>query len=248
MKIPNTMKPWAKSVGRSKYGKKILENIQKEERIYGAVETDFWKRLRKIYATKPKATIDEHVAMIHEAVAGTNGSKPLFLKGGAAKHSEKILGKLEPIEGRRFNTSDYRRLGLKDVDEIGLTNALEDDSIPLAEKDLGRPGWFTFSVFSVDLNPGKYKLKETLEIVGLLLQDKTPPHVYWQYELAEQKKTYCPTVLDAGDCQFFEPSPKTADTGTTRPTGLGQQGIREAVHASGTVRIKQRKVIYYKRP
>lgn len=249
MQIPTDLQPWVTKVEQNTYGNRVIQNIENERRIDPPTEKEFWKRIRARASRTKSNDPKRYITLIDDAVAGGTGvgKKPdLFLKGGEAIHAETILGRFERVSVRHLGKARSQTMGLHEGNEIGLAIAIGHTKF--SKLDMGKPGKVAWASFSVDIDPGIQGIKKTLESLGILLPQKPPPYVYWRYELKGDQKTFCPTVLDAGSHEFFEPSDPRAPTGNTRPVDENIDSVREVVHRSAEVDIVSQKIHIYEQP
>lgn len=251
MNIPDDLLAWKDEVLKRGNAERIVENLESEERVDGATEKEFWKRLKTRYRAARRRKTDpkpeDFLQLLELSTVGTPSQKNLFLEGDAAKHGETILGHLEPVLRCRFRTKFMRGIGLHSGNEVRIAQKLKNKKDAITEMDIGRRGGIAWAFFPRDIDPITLKYKRALETLGMALRDDTPVYVYWKYD-ASGLTTHCPTVLDAGKSQFFQPTPKTSSTGMTRPTEEGLDAVREVVHRSAKVPIRGHEILEYDQP
>lgn len=218
---------WRDRLSQSEKGRRIVEIIESEENIPRELEERFLKNLlqRIEEGDDPVSALSKAVApdmLLRGPEVPRKSIPPLLSRIVSVKRLLPALRSSIPVfRDRRTEEQVFTWLRdgvytLEDLFEPGFLDA--------------KPIFWATSASEVDrLKAGGHDVDDLCDHLGLGI-----PECDWVAELRYRRNRVRnvrkPTILESRAQSAFEPSPRTATTGTTRNLRTGEPGLPEVVH------------------
>lgn len=221
MVIPKSAENWRRAMEKTKQGKKVLKNIEREKNVPNAVKNRFFQKLSKTYTigTNPL----EHMENVLSSLASTALSGPKVDIG-----SMELLIRFSRM-ARLPDQQLFKKAG------ISFTRLLKNPGLisVLTKLHLGNRRGIVWAAIetsvSSDISNGM-PIEKILNKLGIT--DKfVEPWYQAVYNASDVgKPCLIPTVFDAGSDYRFLPPTKDEPYGMTSPCSSGGTGYPECVH------------------
>lgn len=225
MNIPTSADKWCQAMERTPEGKKILENVRKEENVPAKVAKAFFAKVSRNY--------DSSADPVAHMRKNLNELKSAVLCGPSRELGLQLLTRFARM-ARLANDPALKKAG------VSYQRLSKNPSLitRIAEMEIGNRGKIVWAALeepvSKDIEKNPVKVLNKMGIT-----DKFEESWFQIVYNAGDTGLMChvPTVLDRGANQHFKPAPKDADSGTTSPCSGKEKGYPEYVH--GKCKIDQ---------